>query len=43
MKIEKINFTILCLTVISITALLTDNAGATIILWIGYGLYKYDS
>lgn len=40
MKIEKVNFTILCLTVITLVSLCTGYAGLSIVLWIGYGFYK---
>lgn len=39
MKIEKINFTILCLTVITIFDIIVTGGGISILLWVGYGIY----
>jgi len=44
MKITKLNSTVLCLTAITITEILyTGGGGFSVLLWIGYGVYKLES
>ncbi len=38
----KINQTIVCLTLITIVALMCDAGGIGLLLWVGYGLYRMD-
>ena len=39
MKIEKINFTVLCLSIITIVDLIATGGGLSLFLWIGYGIF----
>ena len=42
MKIEKINFTIFCLTLITVVDIIATGGGISILLWFGYGIYWLD-
>lgn len=38
---KKINYTIICLTVITIVEIITTHKCNSIILWILYGVYRF--
>lgn len=42
MKIEKFNFTVLCLTVITVASFIYDYGFAALLLWAAYGCFKME-